>query len=71
MKTLRPIEIERCCICGEQFDRLLMHEIFTGRKQYICQECHARGNRQIAAKRESFLASHKGKITVENCEKNK
>ena len=48
MKTFRPIYLEKCAICGEEFDKLYMHEIFTGRKQYICRECYARGEKEIA-----------------------
>ena len=31
MKVLRPIEVATCDICGEEFDKLKMKRIFTGR----------------------------------------
>ena len=34
MKRIRDIEVETCCICGEKFDKLKMHQMFTGRVKY-------------------------------------
>lgn len=69
MKTFRPIHIEPCSICGEEFDKLTMHEIFTGRKQYICTNCRNRGNRQIDARQKDWRNSSRGKAVIEHCNK--
>lgn len=71
MKILRPIELEKCAICGEEFDKLTMDEVFTGRKQYICRQCRDRGNQQIDARQTDWRKSHRGKAVIEQCEKHK
>ena len=71
MKRIRAIEIETCCVCGEEFDKLTMTEIFTGRTKYMCQACRNRGNAQIEAKRSALKATRRGKNMIEYCEKNK
>ncbi len=71
MKRIRAIEIETCCVCGEEFDKLTMNEIFTGRKKYMCQACKNRGNAQIEAKRSELKATRRGKDIIAFCEKNK
>lgn len=71
MKNLRPIEIEKCAVCGEEFDRLIMHEVFTGRVQYICPACKSRGSSQVKARRKEWRKTAKGKAIIELCEKNK
>ena len=50
MKTLRPIRLETCCICGEEFDAVKMREVFTGRIKYICPDCYMRADSQAAAR---------------------
>ena len=71
MKILRPIELEKCAICGEEFDKLTMDEVFTGRRQYICRSCKTTGNRQVDARRTEWRKSHRGKAIIEQCEKHK
>lgn len=66
MKVLRPIEIETCCICGEQFDKLKMREIFTGRKKYVCPECWMTGQNEANAAKSSWRKTPTGKATIEN-----
>ena len=61
MKTIRPIYLERCSLCGEEYDRLTMYKIFTGRTQYICRECKIRGNREIDARAGHARASRKAR----------
>ena len=71
MKGLRPIEVERCCVCGEEYDKIRMHKIFTGRVKYICQSCHAQGHREIDAKRSTWVESARGKRVISESEKYK
>lgn len=71
MKILRPIEIETCAVCGKEYDKLTMHEVFTGRIQYICPYCEHRGQSQVKARRKEWRRSAKGKAIIERCEKNK
>jgi hypothetical protein len=71
MKRIRPIEIEKCCICGEKFDKLTMHKIFTGRVKYECNACKTRGERQIAAKSRDWRATARGKAVISELEKHK
>lgn len=71
MKRLRPIEIETCCICGEQYDKLSMRKLFTGRVKYICQSCYALGNRELEAKRSDWVESARGKHVITESEKYK
>ncbi len=48
MKRIRPIEVETCCICGEQFNKEKMEKLCSGKSvQYLCPECYASGNRQL------------------------
>ena len=71
MRIIRPIEIEKCAICGEEFDKLIMHEVFTGRVQYICPECKRLGDKQIGDRQKAWRKSARGKAIIERCEKNK
>lgn len=71
MKILRPIEIEICAVCGKEFDKLTMREVFTGRVKYICPECERRGDRQVKARKDEQRRSAKGKAIIELCEKYK
>lgn len=32
-------ETKPCCICGEEYLRIDMEPIFTGRRQYVCRSC--------------------------------
>ena len=49
MKSFRPIEIVKCCICEEDIDKLNTREIFTGRVKYICPKCDALANKEAGA----------------------
>lgn len=71
MKVLRPMEVVTCCICGEEFDKLKMKRIFTGRTKYICPECYNNGHRQVSARRTDFESSPRGKQIISESEKNK
>lgn len=71
MKIVRPIEIEKCALCGEEFDKLKMHEVFTGRVKYICPECKCRGDSQVDARQKDWRKTARGKAIIEHCEKNK
>lgn len=72
MKRIRPIEIETCCICGGQFDKLKMKDLNCGRAtKWMCPECYARGNRQLDAKRDEWRRSPKGKHIISLSEKYK
>lgn len=62
MKIIRPVEVETCCICGQQFDKIKLQEMNIGRKtEYFCPECYARGHNQINAKASTWRRSAKGK----------
>ncbi|MBQ3280807.1 MAG: hypothetical protein IJH41_00210 [Eubacterium sp.] len=52
MKTLRPVEIVTCDICGQELDKLFAYEVFTGRTKYICPECHNKGEHELRVKRD-------------------
>ena len=54
MKHFRPIEVVECCVCGEEFDKIKMKRMFTGRPKYICPECYNNGQRQVSARRSEF-----------------
>lgn len=71
MKTFRPITIEKCSLCGRDFDVINLDTIFTGRKRYICQECKNKGNRQIEARQKDWRKSSRGKAVIAHYEKNK
>lgn len=71
MKRIRDIEVETCCICGEKFDKLKMHQMFTGRVKYECSACRARGERQVAGKYKDWRSTAKGKAVISRLEKNK
>ena len=71
MSYIRPRYVEKCILCGEEFDKAKMREIFTGRIRYICPACDARGNRQIAAKQTDWRKTYKGKVAIEHCRKKK
>lgn len=71
MKVVRPVFIKTCDVCGEEFDIMYMHKIFTGRTKYLCRECYANGNRQISARQKDWRRSSRGKAIIERCEKNK
>lgn len=61
MKVLRPVELEKCAICGEEFDKLLMHRVFVGRPLFICNNCKNQGNREMEARHEHYRQSYKGR----------
>ena len=69
MKVVRPIELEKCTLCGREFDKLTMTEVFTGRVKYICRECAVRGRRQVDAMQQEWRRSSRGKAVIEQCEK--
>lgn len=71
MKTFRSITVEKCSICGEDFDVINLDTVFTGRTQYICQKCRNNGNRQIDARQKDWRRSSRGKAVIEHCKKNK
>lgn len=71
MKTIRPIKVEQCSICGEDFDVINLDTVFTGRTQYICQKCRARGMREIDERNRDWRKSSKGRAIIEHYEKNK
>lgn len=65
----RPTELEKCSLCGEEFDKCTMHEIFTGRKKYICQDCMNLGNKEIEAKKTEWRQSSRGRQILEQQKK--
>ena len=71
MKSSEPIELEKCAVCGREYDKELMLERFTGRVRYICPECDRRGNKQVKASRGEWRKTAKGKAIIELCERNK
>ena len=71
MKRIRPIEIEKCLLCGQEHDKIYMDEVFTGRTRYICMKCKNRGNRQIDAKQIDWRKSARGKHIISLYRKNK
>jgi len=71
MRNIRPIEVVTCCICGEEFDKIRAKEFFTGRNQYMCPDCHAMGERQLAARKTEWRDSPRGKRIIAKAEKKK
>ena len=71
MKHFRPIEVVECCVCGEEFDKIKMKRMFTGRPRYICPECYNNGQRQVSARRTEFEGSTRGKQIISESEKYK
>lgn len=71
MKRIRPVEIEKCMLCGREFDKMLMDEVFTGRMKYVCLECKRRGSRQVDARRETWRNSARGKYVISRQRKNR
>ena len=72
MITIRLIEVEKCCICRQEFDKIKMRDFFLGsRTVWMCPECYAGGNRQLDAKRAAWKNSTKGKSIIAKAEKNK
>lgn len=65
MKTIRPIYLEKCILCGEEYDRLTMFEVFTGRTRYICRDCKIRGNREMDARVGKAKATRKARDAEE------
>lgn len=65
MKTIRPVYLEKCSLCGKECDKLTMYEIFTGRTKYICRECKTRGNREMDARVGRARASSRAKAAEE------
>lgn len=62
MRTIRPAETEKCLLCGREFDKMYMEEVFFGRKRYICLECKRIGNKQVDARKaacRSAIRDHK------------
>lgn len=44
-----------CIVCGEEFDKSEMEEIFVGRVRYRCMKCVTQGDKQARARiTESF-----------------
>lgn len=68
---IRDREVEECAVCGREFDKLRMKEIFTGRVRYICLECSRKGSSQIDSRQRDWRNSYRGKTIIEHCEKNK
>ena len=72
MKRPRPIEVETCCICGEQFDKIKMRDFSTGiSTKWMCPECYAGANRQMDARRSAWKRSSKGKQVISESNKRK
>ena len=61
MKVFRPIHLEKCALCGKEYDKLTMYEVFTGRTRYICRECKMRGNKEMDARVGHARASSKAR----------
>lgn len=68
---IRDREVEECAVCGREFDKLRMTEIFTGRVRYICLECSRKGDGQVNARQTEWRNTYRGKTVIEHCEKNK
>lgn len=71
MKNSETIELEKCVVCGREYEKASMSERFTGRVKYICPECEKRGNRQVKASHAEWRKTSKGKAVIALCEKNK
>ena len=71
MKTIRSVTVEKCSICGKDFDVIYLDTVFTGRTRYICQECRNNGNRQVEARQKDWRGSSRGKAVIEHYKKNK
>ena len=71
MMEARPIELEKCAVCGREYGKASMSERFTGRVKYICPECEKRGNSQVKASHAEWRKTSKGKAVIALCEKNK
>ena len=71
MKNIRPIEVKKCSICGEDFDVINLDTVFTGRTQYICQKCKMRGKKEIDDRNRDWRLSSKGRSVIEHYQKNK
>ena len=71
MMEARPIELEKCAVCGLEYDKELMLARFTGRARYVCPECDRRGSKQVKASHREWRKTAKGKAVIEHCEKNK
>lgn len=69
MNRVRPIEVVTCCICGREFDKIRTKEIFTGRVKYMCLECDANANKQIAGVKEAWRKTPAGKAAIEKMNK--
>ncbi len=61
----------KCAICKESFDKKDMQEMFTGRMQYLCRSCYAKGDKELFVKRQEFRDSAKGRQIIENARKKK
>lgn len=66
---IRPIEVATCCVCGEEFDKIKMREVFTGRTRYICPACYALGQKEADAKNQAWRDSARGKQIITDAEK--
>lgn len=72
MSRIRNIEVETCCICGEEFDKIRMHDFGIGRTvKWMCPKCYACGNREVDAKNATWKNSVRGKQVIKESEKNK
>ena len=61
--------VEKCSLCGEEYYRRDMIEMFTGRMKYICPSCYTSGCTEIAKKRQAFRSSARGKQVIEQARK--
>jgi len=64
-------ESAKCVLCRKEFMKRDMFPVFTGRRQYICLECHTAGDRELFKKRQMFRSSAKGKQIIEHARKKK
>lgn len=71
MKRIRPIKVVTCCVCGGAFDKIRMHELFTGRTKYMCPACYAAANRQMDARRSAWKSLSKDERIISEAEKHK
>lgn len=65
MKTIRPVYLEKCSLCGKECDKLTMYEVFTGRTKYICRECKTQGSREMDARMGMARAARRAKDAEE------
>ena len=52
MKMLRPMNVQTCIICHEQFNEDKMHSMNVGRRiEWMCNSCYAGGMKEIESRR--------------------